>query len=346
MANTGIHIEAGITQVNGEPRYRLYARCASPGDLKDINIFLMEIVDVRDPAGDVFARVITVPDLDVDIGYKTSREQAIQVGASYWRASQMAKDYEETDVAVQARTVLEDEINRLISEYTAYSNQFEDAGTDINFPTVTTPVAQAAQDAYDTALTTYTAALDTQSAASSDLDAAQVEFEDVKAWLDKKELLTTDLNYGINRLQDLVARVKVFAGTGVSYDCQWIITEITDFINAYDADGSGVDTAAAYLETGKNYYSTQLATFRSVDIALGDSLVSHCVAMNPDNYYLVDDGDYQAKEDAVTAAQTSKINADAAVTTQYAALVASYNSAKSVCPTWAPDEPLPPDPNL
>jgi len=344
-ATTVVHFEANVVEVEDEPRYRLYASCTEQGDLKDKHIFRMEIVDNADDSQDVFDGLVEMSDLDDTEGYKTNRYSAVAAGDQYWRSPQFAKYYEDVDVAVQAKEVLKDEINRLIEQYVTYSTEYETAGEDLTFPTGEPTIIDTQKEAYQTALDDYTTAQEAQATATTALETAEAEYEEVKEWIDKKEQLEEDLDAAKARLTDFVNRVKVFYGTGVTYDCQWIINEIVDFIEAYDADGSGVDIERDSLNGAKDNFSKQRASFNAVDIALGNDLVNFCSGMNVDDYYLVTDADLATKENAVTAAQTAKVAADATVTAKYSVLEIAYQNVKAVCPTWIPDEPLPPRPS-
>lgn len=344
-ATTVVHFEANVVEIEDEPRYRLYASCTEQGDLKDKHIFKMEIISATDDSKDVFAGLVEMSDLDDTEGFKTNRYDAVLAGDQYWRSPQFAQYYEDVDVAVQAKEVLKDEINRLIEQYVTYSTQYETAGEDLTFPTGEPTIIDAQKEAYQTALDDYTKAQEAQATAKTELETAEAEFEEVKQWIDKKEELEADLKACKARLNDFVNRVKAFYGTGIPYDCLWITNEITDFIEAYDADGSGVDNERDSLNSAKDNFAKQRASFNAVDIALGEDLIDLCSGMVADNYYLVTDADYATKENAVTAAQTAKVAADATVTAKYAVLELAYENVKAVCPSWTPDEPLPPRPS-
>lgn len=345
-ATTVVHFEANVVEIEDEPRYRLYASCTEQGDLKDKSIFKMQITNPTDDSKDVFSGLVEMSDLDDTEGYKTNRYDAVAAGDLYWRSMQFAKYYENVDVAVQAKNVLKDEINRLIDQYVTYSTQYETSGEDLTFPTGDATIIDTQKATYQTALDAYNAAQEEQSTAKNALATAEAEYEEVKEWIDKKEQLEADLDAGKARLSDFMIRVKAFYGTGVPYDCLWIVNEIADFIAAYDADGSGVDTERDGLYSAKDNFSKQRATFNAVDIALGYDLVTLCNGMVAGNYYLVSDSDLATKENAVTAAQTAKVAADATVTATYAVLEVAYENVKAVCPSWTPDEPLPPRPSI
>jgi hypothetical protein len=330
MTTTLVHFEANTVTVANEPRYRLYASCTVKGSLKDTHIFLHQIVDPSNPLLDVFARVLQVSDFDTDVGFKSNRYQAISAGHAYWRAASMLKLYEEVDVAVQAKQVLEDEINRLITEYVAYSEQYETSGEDIEFPTEVAATVEKYVALYDTTLTNYQNSLTAQMTAHVALTTASDNYEEIAEWLKKEDDLRIVLDSIIARMGPFLTSTNTFAYT----NCGTVITAMETPPGTLDP------TQQAALDA----FKLQRADYLNIDYPIGVGCKDSLDAIDLGDYYPVTSGDLAAAEATLAAAQTASITADAAVQVNYTLLEASYEAVKTVCPSWIPDEPLPPRP--
>lgn len=347
---TKVTIDGNITEVNDTPKYRLYGRCTARGSLPDESIFVLEIVDEDAPDEDVLYRVAQVPDIvDVTVGFDSDRDRAIRNGRTYWRSSQFTNYYDDVEVAANAKQVLQDEVNELVTAYVTYSDQFEATSEEVEFPSAATGAVQALKDAYDTAYSDYATALTTQETADETLTDAQSELSDIEDWLDRKAQLESDLADRTSEITTAKALYAAFLGTppGAASDAAWIITRIEAFISAYDTSGSGVDTERDGLEDDKNDFAAQRTKAKSADV---DSVIeqgrqNHAnMQASTSTYIPYTSADLTTAQNAVTAAQTAKVTADADVTAKYAAMEAAYDAAKAVCPDWTPDNPLPPEP--
>ena len=346
---TRVTLDADITEVNEVPKYRLYGRCTARGSLPDAHLFLTEIVDEDAPEDDLLYRVIQLSDLDPNVGYGTDRDEAVRNGVSYWRASQFANYYDDVEVAANAKQVLKDEINALVSDYATYSDQFEAVSEEVDFPNATTGAVDALKAAYDTALTEYQAAQVAQTSANETLEDAEDDLTEIETWLGRKDQLETDLAARTAEITTAKSLYNTFLGTspGAASDAAWIITRIESFISAYDTSGSGVDTERDGLEDDKNNFAAQRTKAKSVDVDDVIALaVSNHSAMEADinSYIPTTVADQTTAETAVTTAQTAKVAADADVAAKYVILEAAYDAVKAVCPDWTPDEPLPAEP--
>lgn len=328
MGTTLVHFEANTILVNDLPRYRLYASCTEAGSLKDNHIFLHEIVDPNNALLDTFVRVLEVSDFDTDVGYKSNRLAALSSGAIYWRAASMTKYYEEVDVAVQAKQVLQDEINRLITDYVSYSEQYATSGEDLEFPTAVAATVQQYVDLYDTALTNYENSLTAQTTATVALSTAQTDYEEIYAWLEKDDALQQKLDGISDRLTPFLTATNTFANTQTS-----------SFLASLEA--TGLTGPQQTLVSG---YRVQQATYLNSQYPIGAAAIGELAGLDVSSYYLVGPADLAAAEATLAAAQTVKITADAAVQANYSLLEAAYEAVKAVCPSWSPDEPLPPRP--
>ena len=327
MTTTLIHFEANTVTVGNEPRYRLYASCTEKGSLKDTHIFLHQIADPSNPLLDVFTRVLQVYDFDTDVGFKANRYQAISAGQAYWRAASMYKLYEEVDVAVQAKQVLEDEINRLITEYVSYSEQYETSGEDIEFPTEVAATVEKYVALYDTTLTNYENSLAAQMTAHVALTTASDNYEEIADWLKKENDLRAVLDGILGLLNPFLVSTDTFATT----NCGVVIAALDGFLDP---------TQQIALDA----FKLQRATYLSTDYPIGVGCADALESINLGNYYPMTSGDLVAAEATLAAAQTASITADAAVQINYSLLEASYEAVKTVCPRWIPDDPLPPRP--
>lgn len=357
---TKVTIDGNITEVNDTPKYRLYGRCTARGSLPDESIFVLEIVDEDAPDEDVLYRVAQVPDIvDVTVGFDSDRDRAIRNGRTYWRSSQFTNYYDDVEVAANAKQVLQDEVNELVTAYVTYSDQFEATSEEVEFPSAATGAVQALKDAYDTAYSDYATALTTQETADETLTDAQSELSDIEDWLDRKAQLEADLTDRTAEMQNAKDRFSAFLGSGIASDAEWFITQVTNFIANYDShlplitdpNRAYLDSIRDGLEDDKNDFAAQrsqaLTAFVNGSIAQG--LQNHQnmeadAAPAATKYIKYTAADLTTAQNAVTAAQTAKVTADADVTAKYAAMEAAYDAAKAVCPDWTPDNPLPPEP--
>lgn len=328
MGMTLVHFEANTVIVNDEPRYRLYASCSEKGSLKDNHIFLHQIIDPNNALLDSFVRVLEVSDFDTDVGYKANRLEAMSAGDIYWRAALMTKYYEEVDVAVQAKQVLQDEINRLITDYVAYSEQYETSGEDLEFPTEVPATVAKYVDLYDAALVNYQNSLTAQTTATVALSTAQDNYSEIHDWLEKDDALQQLLDSISGRLTPFLTATNTFANTQTS---SFLVS----------LEGTSLNpTQQAMVDA----YRIQQATYLNSQYPIGATAIGELDGIDVSNYYLVGPADLAAAEATLAAAQTAKITADAAVQVNYSLLEAAYEAVKAVCPSWSPDEPLPPRP--
>lgn len=352
MADTVVYIEADIVEVDDEPRYRLYGGCTDKGDLLDQSIFLMEIIDPNDALSDTLARVVHLSDLDSEVGFKTSRVDAVLAGDAYWRNTQFTRYYTDVEVASAAKTTLQDEVNRLVNEYDVYKNDYETGGSSVSFPTADSSILDTLVGVYDDALVTYNTALADQATAATALTTAQDDYDEIKNWLEKRDLLSGDLGNRTSEMTSAQTLYATFLGTtpGIEADASWVLTEIENFLQAYDdeySSGAPLEADRDALEEAKNKFSTQRSTALAADVngTINNGINAHS-SMDANTYYLVSDSDLNAAQTTLASATTDKASADAEVTATYAALETAYNAVKAVDPTWTPDEPLPPDPSI
>jgi len=347
---TQVLIEADTVQVNGAGKYRLYASCTDKGSLQDVYIFLINIVNASNPLTDTFERVIKVADFEAALDLKTNRAVAVMAGRTQWRSSQMWKYFDDVEVAAAAKIVLQDEINRLTNDYTAYTVNFADMGTVESFPTTEPSATDALKNTYETDKTAYEDALVEKEAAAATLTAAQTTYDTTVTSIENRDALKDEFSALIIGVEDARQTWSNFMGTppGTQADSAWIVDEIENFINEYAvAPGSGVDVPVANLETAKNYYEQNRrstknnvvnGTFATTKTGL-DTLLSTI-----DTTWCKTDADLISAASALATAKTAKVEADADVSAKYAQMDTAYAAAKAVCPQWNVDAPPPPLP--
>jgi len=345
MSATHVHIEGNIVEVDGVANYHLYAACTNKGGLPDTRIFLWEIFDPADVSKDVFKRVLQVADMDADVGYQPTRDLAIQAGQVFWRSGTLNKYYTDVEVAVQAKQVLQDEVNRLTTEYADYQSGFETipADNDRVYPIAQDSIVEALITTYDAAYSDYEDALTAQTAAALALTATQDDYDTVSFWSSKQIALETALR----RLEDEMADARDYFSTfvggtspGAEFDAIWFEAKIQGLVNShpgdldwepaqdfiYDFEGQRATTKSSQVEgtvaAGVADHSTQTATL----------------------YIPSDKTDIASAQTALTAASAAKVAANAAASAQYAILNNAYAAVKAVYPAWVPENPLPPPP--
>lgn len=95
------------------------------GDLPDIGVFLMEILDTNDPARDSLARVCTVADYTA---FGTDRITAVASNQRFYRASATTKIYTSVEVAVAAAGLIEGNVDVLVKDFQSYLTDFDTSG--------------------------------------------------------------------------------------------------------------------------------------------------------------------------------------------------------------------------
>lgn len=352
MATTVVHLEADTVEVDEQPRYRLYASCTEPGDLQDVHMFLIEIVDTLIPIDDVFKRVLNVSDLDSEVGFLNDRGAAIAAGSDFYRSNEFTKYYDDVEVAANAKQVAQDEINRYVNEYTTYSTEFVTTGTgeDVSFPTAEESTSDALQTAYDTALTAYNTALATQVVATVTLTDAEEESDEAGLWVEKRDVLASDLDLRTGEIEIARTQYQEFLSAAEG-KAKWFHTKVKEFINAYDIaynpEEGELTVERDTLETEAQQFLEAITTATAADVngTIQTGVNEHTTMRGSVNTYYIQspsvDADLQTKQNAVTTAQTAKIIADADVTAKYDLVVDAYQAAKAVSPDWTPVPPLP-----
>ena len=174
-------------------QFRITVVCIDKGPLDDTGIFLYTISDPRDPAQDLFARVVTIADLET---YLSDRDAAMQAGQTMWRSENLTKYYTDLEVAVNATKTIFDRINAVVTEYENYKDNFATTSPEtIEFPSAEASQVDELKAEYDTAYAAYQTALagqvdaaDARTAANDDLTsktATAKEWSDYLASLDR-----------------------------------------------------------------------------------------------------------------------------------------------------------------
>ncbi len=346
MANTKVIIDADSVEINGTFVYRLQAGCIEKGELQDVYIFLLEMLDPLDPAKDELERICTVADI-VAGGFYTNRAQAETAGHLLFRSNAMTKYFDDVQVANDAKTVLQDTINTLVQDYITYSDSYEGVAEEVEFPTTDPTATQALKNTYEDELEAYDTALETQATAASTLDTSQTTYDTAKSQIDKRDSLKVKFNETQSSVSDAQVDFSSYVGTtpGVNQDAAWIVTQIDTFINAYNSSGSGVDFYRDNLESDRNDFEQNRKNVKNaiVDGAFSSTVTDmQTLYTTLDSYFDITDSDLTTAESDLAAAKAAKVEADAAVTATYALLLAAYLAAKAVCPEWSTEAPPPP----
>ena len=350
MADTVVNVASNVVEINNVKKYQIHAVCLEKGDLPDAGVFLLEIVDPLSPTNDEFERVIQVADLDALVGFPFPRTTAVNRAMSFYRATEFYKMFDDAELAGAARQQLLDNVNTLVSVYTDYGDEFVAPGTDYTFPTEDETVVTALKAAYDAELAAYDAALATQTSIVSDLAITTAELDDANTLLGLRTNLYEDFQ---SRASEMLAAKSLYSASinASPPNALWFVTQVQDFLVAYDTRGNGVGTEAESLRTAMTQTRAMLTSALASDIngTISTGVSAHD-QMNADEYYDTTsgtvEGDLTAKQNAVTSTQTAKVIADADVTAKYGTLANSYAAVKSVCPDWTPDTPLPPIPSV
>ena len=343
MSATHVHIEGNIVEVDGVANYHLYAACTNKGGLPDTRIFLWEIFDPADVSKDVFKRVLQVADMDADVGYQPTRDLAIQAGQVFWRSGTLNKYYTDVEVAVQAKQVLQDEVNRLTTEYADYQSGFETipADNDRVYPIAQDSIVEALITTYDAAYSDYEDALTAQTAAALALTATQDDYDTVSFWSSKQIALETALRRLEDEMTDAQGQFTDFAGAAEP-NAGWFSDGVAAQISAI---GALDPTIAKNIQDLVNAFEGRRAIVQSTIIG---GTISAAVADHSTQtatlYIPSDKTDIASAQTALTAASAAKVAANAAASAQYAILNNAYAAVKAVYPAWVPENPLPPPP--
>ena len=162
MELTGIEQDRQhVTTATGERKYRIRTAVTSKGELPYPQIFLFQINDTVDISLDTFIRIATISDLEE---YKPSRSDALQLGSSYYLDAEFIVDFDQLNIAVQAKAQIYSRIDSLTKDWYTYSTQFHGIDDPSAHPSVAPEFEQQLIDDYVAARTTRQTACDRQPA--------------------------------------------------------------------------------------------------------------------------------------------------------------------------------------
>ena len=163
-----------------------------------------------------------------------------------------------------------------------------------------------------------------------------------------RDSLAQDLLVRTSEMNTARTLYQTFTSGGAS-NSGWFLNEVEEFIASYDVSGSGADSQRNALEDAAQAFANRRNSAITSDI--NGTIQTGCnnhSSMNANSYYPSEgpslDADLVTKQNAVTAAQTAKVAADADAIAKYDLVEDDYQAAKAVCPDWSPDIPLPPRP--
>lgn len=229
MALTKTHSQRHTLNIDGVETYRFIIQCTEKGDLPDTGVFLMKIMNERDPLEDVFDHIAEISDFD---NYSNDRDIAARNGDDYWRTSLLTKDYTNLQTAASAVQAFFDRINTLATDYATYLSQFYTTGEDDEYPSETSTRVQELKAAYNTAYTDYETAQTAEAAALAALTTAESDLSTAESELTKWEDLAEAMQ---DRLDEMSAAHDDFLAleSGGAYNAKTVIGCIDVYTAAY-----------------------------------------------------------------------------------------------------------------
>jgi len=124
----------GVTVDPTTVEYRIETTVQEAGELPSTFVFVYTIGNANDPTADTFSRVGNPQDIQ---NLQKDRDDAIANNETEYLSSYNAVQYDNLDVAVQAKSALTTRINELINLWIEYRDNFENLSGDIQlYPTV------------------------------------------------------------------------------------------------------------------------------------------------------------------------------------------------------------------
>lgn len=312
------------TTVGSVNKFRIDVACTDRGNLPNTSIFAISILDETDSKQDTFARVAAIVDF-VDV--KGSRSAALAADEFIYRTSSFTLYYDDLDVAVNAQTLLKEQIDALVSDYDTYVASFAATTETTVHPQLSTPI-------YEAAVTAYTDAL------QDTLDAQAARVVTAAALVDAQAAATR-----ASTAQTLANAVYADATTVRGYYNQ--LKTSYEVLGGYDTAGDGktfLDAAATYrlakgadvaFDLAVTTFTTALQTSQNVktDLTAKLSTIDGLLALRYAES--VDAGTAKTNADAaVQAAVTADLAAQAAVTSAKVAEAAALDAVKLLKPDF------------
>lgn len=107
LTNRTVRLSSGTT------KYLLDAAITQASGGIDPNVFLMRIAD----GGDTFERVATLQDI---ASFRAARSEASSMGELLYRISNATLEYEDADVATQAKTAVKEAVDKLVADFNTF----------------------------------------------------------------------------------------------------------------------------------------------------------------------------------------------------------------------------------
>jgi len=283
MSDTQTQQVRTAVTVSGVEKFKVEITVLDKGDLPDIYLFVVEIIDETDPKEDSFARVTNIADFDE---LEIDRPTAVTTNATYYRVGTYVFYYDDLETAVNAQDVLKSRIDELVEDWQTYQGQFVTVAEVTDHPRLDASTYEAAVEAYtdardaeaealttrDEALEAYTDATTTAADAAADVTAAQTRYDkcvEAKSWHDA---LYSALNAFITANQTFQGIPGPFREASALF-----YSQAGDFITAadiYRAATDGVASApdkAAY-DTAKGIYSGASGVYGSKPAAFQNAI--------------------------------------------------------------------------
>ena len=165
-----------VTLDDGTTAYQITTEVLEPGILPDTGLFVFRIVDPLDPKDDEFQRIAQPQDLNF---MKRDRDQAITAGDDEFLYFKLVVQYDDLEVAIQAKAAIKSRIDSSISLWYQYETEFVGTAETLH-PGVDPEFEQALKDAYK-------AARDARIAADAAVAEAEEALEDAQVALEHSE---------------------------------------------------------------------------------------------------------------------------------------------------------------
>ena len=337
----------------------------APGDLPDgvTGVFVRRVVSDNDEKLDVFVRVAQVGDLGTAASTRTIAISGVRfqpaagnafapsavTDAKLYLSDTVTLSFEDLQVAVQAKQVLEQRVDNLLTQWKTYRDQFVGV-SETSFPLVSAPIVSAARTAYLAAVTAQTAAVDKLMAISNASKAAEDDYTRASADLAATQVLKGSVCPAVSLLDSFIGAYDSYVSPqgvrntllGRTSDIKAAADNLlekvpssetavrdayTTKITSYDDALLNHRNAAENLTAARN--NTFLTAYTNVQTA--------CSTLSGREAYL-----QTKKTQARTAADTARAQESQArtdVNTASADVATKLSALLAVCPDFDPNNP-------
>jgi len=271
MAGTQVNYVRRTITVDGVNQYEIAATCLVAGDLPDVSIFLLDIVQEDDPKNDALVRVAALQDFNA---YLNDRNDAVDGGYATWRSSSVTLRYTDLETANAAASELSSRVNGLVTNNDTFLAEFETptSGSVVTYPTVDTSVKEQLK----------TAARDAEAAIApleEDRDEVRVSCETLQAEVsvlqDRIAEAETDLSTVTSAIGEITpVYTALSAGQSASAAAVAQVRTYNNASGASTAEKADIEGQLAVLDTNMLVWATQNTTLNTINSSTLASLQS------------------------------------------------------------------------